>query len=59
MISITVVVTMVLFNLIVSIFTDVYGTILENFEAYNIEVLNEVTMDVEFFTHWFLYYRTG
>jgi len=54
----TIVITVVLFNLIVSIFTDVYGTIKENMEAYDIEVLNEVTMDVEVYCHWLFYWRS-
>jgi hypothetical protein len=56
---IVIVISMVLFNLTVSIFTDVYGTILENNEAYDVEVLNEVTMDVEVFTYWFLFWRSS
>lgn len=54
----SIVITVVLFNLIVSIFTDVYGTIKENMEAYDIEVLNEVTMDVEVYCHWLFYWRS-
>lgn len=57
MFAVTIVVAMVLFNLIVSIFTDVYGTIKENKEAYDMEVLNEVTMDVENFCYILLFYR--
>jgi heme/copper-type cytochrome/quinol oxidase subunit 2 len=55
--GIAVVIAMVLVNLTVSIFTDVYGTIKENNEAFDVEVLNEVTMDVEVFSYWFLFWR--
>ena len=40
---------MILFNLIVSIFTDAYGDLKEIRVAVDIEQLNEVVMDVEFF----------
>jgi hypothetical protein len=40
---------MILFNLIVSIFTDAYGDLKEIRVAVDIEQLNEVVMDVEYF----------
>ena len=57
--GITVVIAMVLVNLTVSIFTDVYGTIKENSEAFDVEVLNEVTMDVEVFSYWAHFWRSS
>jgi len=47
-ILITITVTMILFNLIVSIFTDAYGDLKEIRVAVDIEQLNEIQCDVEF-----------
>jgi len=50
--GLTFMISVVLFNLIVSIFTDTYGDLKEDKAAEDIRMLNEVVMDVEYFTHY-------
>lgn len=50
--GLTFIISVVLFNLIVSIFTDTYGDLKEDQAAEDIRMLNEVVMDVEYFTFY-------
>jgi hypothetical protein len=47
--GLTFMISIVLFNLIVAIFTDTYGDLKEDKAAEDIRMLNEVVMDVEYF----------
>mgnify|MGYP001219439685 CR=1 FL=1 len=54
--GLTFMLSVVLFNLIVAIFTDTYGDLKETKKAEDIRMLNEVIMDVEYFSFYLFNY---
>ena len=48
-----VLITLIIFNLLVAIFTDTYDEIKQNEKAIELKMMNEVVMDTESYVKWF------